>query len=107
MRARRRSSRRALPGQTFGEVYRHAKMLFFPLESGDYIALVVHAMLAGRYQYVEPETKAALARRLDATLDNGMELRYFDERRMGRAYMVAARGVRARRCRAGRRWART
>jgi formamidopyrimidine-DNA glycosylase len=50
-----------LPGQTFGEVYRHAKMLFFPLVGGDNIA--VHAMLTGRYQYAEPGESALHHRR--------------------------------------------
>jgi len=75
-----------LPGQKFQPVYRHAKMLFFPLESGDNIA--VHAMLTGRYQYVEPKTKVRSATGWLLALDNGMQLRYYDERRMGRTYVA-------------------
>jgi formamidopyrimidine-DNA glycosylase len=75
-----------LPGQTFGEVYRHAKMLFFPLDSGDYIA--VHAMLTGRYQYVEPKTKVRSKTGWLLTLGNRMQLRYYDEMRMGRTYVA-------------------
>jgi formamidopyrimidine-DNA glycosylase len=75
-----------LAGQAFGEVYRHAKMVFFPLESGDEIA--VHAMLTGRYQYVEPSEKMRTTTGWVLTLDDGMQLRYFDERRMGRTYVA-------------------
>jgi formamidopyrimidine-DNA glycosylase len=75
-----------LPGQTFGEIYRHAKMLFFPLDGGDYIA--VHAMLTGRYQYVEPKEKVRSKTGWLLTLDNGMQLRYYDEMRMGRTYVA-------------------
>jgi formamidopyrimidine-DNA glycosylase len=75
-----------MEGQVFRPVRRHGKLLLFQFESGDY--LVVHAMLAGRYQYVEPETKRPRMTAWVLRLDNGMELRYFDERRMGRAYLV-------------------
>jgi formamidopyrimidine-DNA glycosylase len=75
-----------LPGQTFAKAYRHAKMLFFPLESGDFI--VVHAMLTGRYQYVEPKTKMRAKTAWVLGLDNGMQLRYFDDRTMGRTFVA-------------------
>ncbi|MEO8456955.1 MAG: DNA-formamidopyrimidine glycosylase family protein [Chloroflexota bacterium] len=75
-----------LPGQTFGQVHRHAKMLFFELEGGD--NLVVHAMLTGRYQLVTPETKLRAATAWVLGLDDGMQLRYFDDRRMGRTFVA-------------------
>lgn len=75
-----------MPGQAFKPVYRHAKLLMFPFESGDF--LVVHAMLTGRYQYAEPGTKKPRMLAWLLRLDNGMELRYFDERRMGRTFLV-------------------
>jgi formamidopyrimidine-DNA glycosylase len=75
-----------LPGQVFGEVYRHAKMLFFPMDSGDFI--VVHSMLAGRYQYVDPGARVRSKTGWMLTLDDGKQVRYFDERRMGRTYVA-------------------
>lgn len=75
-----------LPGRVFRDVYRHAKMLFFPLDGDENI--VVHAMLAGRYQYVEPKTKVRSKTGWMLSLDNGMQLRYFDERRMGRTFVA-------------------
>jgi formamidopyrimidine-DNA glycosylase len=75
-----------MKGQALEPVRRCAKMLFFPFKSGDF--LVVHAMLTGRYQYVDPNTKKHSMTAWVLKLDNGMELRYFDERRMGRTFLV-------------------
>jgi formamidopyrimidine-DNA glycosylase len=75
-----------LPGRTFGDTYRHAKMVFFRLDEGEHI--VVHAMLAGRYQLVEPETKVRASTGWLLTLSDGIQLRYFDERRMGRTFVA-------------------
>jgi formamidopyrimidine-DNA glycosylase len=75
-----------MKGQTFLPVRRVAKMLFFPFKSGDYLA--VHAMLAGRYQYAEPTVKRRAMTAWVLRLDNGLELRYSDERRMGRTFLV-------------------
>src|SRR3990170_2392587 len=78
VRAGREEFLERMQGAVFKPVMRVGKLLLFPFESGDY--LVVHAMLAGRYQYVEPAARKPrmLAWLLD--LDNGMQLRYFDER---------------------------
>jgi formamidopyrimidine-DNA glycosylase len=86
VRAGREEFLERMHGQVFRPVERKAKMLLFPFESGDY--LVVHAMLAGRYQYVEPKAKRRSKTAWVLTLDNGMELRYFDERLMGRSYLL-------------------
>src|SRR3990172_4066947 len=75
-----------MQGQVFEPVRRGAKMLFFPFASGDF--LVVHAMLAGRYQYTEVKTKRRSKTCWVLTLDNGMELRYSDERLMGRTFLA-------------------
>ena len=107
-----------MKGQVFGEIGRVAKMLIFPFagnsarlgarkgahlgarkgahlgarkgarpgDSGDFLA--VHAMLTGRYQYVEPKEKRRAMTAWLLRLENGMELRYFDDRRMGRTFLV-------------------
>ena len=65
----------------------------FSLDTGD--VLVVNAMLAGRFQHVDP-TAGAKARKRPArmafvlTLSDGTELRYVDDRFMGKVYLVAA-----------------
>ena len=94
VRAGREEFLERMKGHVFQPVRRVAKMLFFPFapmgarpgKGGDF--LVVHAMLAGRYQYVEPKTKRRSKTGWVLTLDNGMELRYFDERVMGRTFLV-------------------
>ena len=75
-----------MPGHVFRPLQRRGKLLLFPFDSGDY--LVVHAMLTGRFQYCEPKHRRRSKTAFVLRLDNGMELRYFDERRMGRAYLV-------------------
>jgi formamidopyrimidine-DNA glycosylase len=86
VRAGREEFLERMKDQTFKPVYRHAKLLIFPFESGDF--LVVHAMLAGRFQYVEPKHKRRSKTAWILHLDNGMDLRYFDDRMMGRAFLV-------------------
>src|SRR2546422_366821 len=44
-----------MKGQVFQAVGRRAKYLLFPFESGD--RLVVHAMLTGRFEYVQPKER--------------------------------------------------
>jgi formamidopyrimidine-DNA glycosylase len=75
-----------LAGNVFREVERRGKYLLFAFESGD--RLVVHAMLTGRFQYVEPKTRKRAKTALILGLENGMEVRYFDQRLMGKAYLA-------------------
>jgi formamidopyrimidine-DNA glycosylase len=77
---------RRLPGQVFRPVERRAKHLLFPFQSGD--CLVVHAMLTGRFQYSGPAERRRAMTAWALRLSNGMELRYSDERRMGRTYLL-------------------
>ena len=76
-----------LQGVVFGTVGRHGKFLLLALESGD--VLVVNAMLAGRFQYVAPETRRLARTGFVLALSDGRELRYVDERLMGKVYLVA------------------
>jgi formamidopyrimidine-DNA glycosylase len=75
-----------LTGQAFEHITRRGKLLLFPFDSGD--VLVVHAMLTGRFEYCTPETRRRARTVWVMRLDNGMDFRYFDDRRMGRAYLV-------------------
>lgn len=76
-----------LTGNTFGEVERRGKFLLFPLERGGY-HLAVHPMLSGRLQYCQPGEKRRAKTCLVLSLADGHELRYFDERLMGKVYLV-------------------
>lgn len=76
---------KALTGDTLGETQRIGKYLLFPFASGR--VLVVHAMLTGRFQYCEPKQKLRAKTAFVLTLGSGMEVRYFDQRLMGKAYL--------------------
>jgi formamidopyrimidine-DNA glycosylase len=76
----------ALTGNVFGEVERRGKFILFSLRSGDYLA--IHPMLTGRFQYRLPQEKRRPKTCFVLALSNGHELRYFDERRMGKVYVV-------------------
>ena len=75
-----------LEGATFGQTTRRGKFLLFSIEGGD--VMVINAMLAGRFQYVEPEIKRRASTCMALGLSNGQELRYYDDRRMGKVYLV-------------------
>ena len=77
---------RILEGNSFLEIKRHGKFLLFPLADGH--VLVINAMLTGRFQYVEPERKRRAKTCMLVALDDGHELRYWDERLMGKVYLV-------------------
>ena len=75
-----------LQGAEFGETQRRGKFLIFTLKSGH--ALVINAMLTGRFQYLQPDAKRHAKTCLVLALSNGWELRYADQRLMGKIYLV-------------------
>jgi len=77
---------RTLEGNSFGEIGRHGKFLLFPLADGH--LLVINAMLTGRFQYVQPDKKRRAKTCMALAFENGWELRYWDERLMGKIYLV-------------------
>jgi len=80
-----------LLGARFGQVRRLGKFLLFALETGD--VLVVNAMLVGRFQHVEPGKKRHARTCFALTLSDGRELRYVDQRFMGKVYLVDAEAL--------------
>lgn len=77
---------RLLTGDTFGEVHRYGKFLLFSLAAGR--VLVVNPMLTGRFTYVDPSARKHARTCLVVRLEDGCELRYADQRFMGRVYLV-------------------
>jgi formamidopyrimidine-DNA glycosylase len=77
---------RTLEGNAFTETARRGKFLLFGLASGH--LLVINAMLTGRFQYLPPEAKRGARTCMALGLANGWELRYRDERVMGKIYLV-------------------
>jgi formamidopyrimidine-DNA glycosylase len=77
---------RLVTGDSLGEVHRYGKFLLFALGSGR--VLVVNPMLTGRFAYVEPKARKFARTCLVLSLSDGCELRYADQRFMGRIYLV-------------------
>src|SRR5690606_21679882 len=77
---------RLLTGETLGDAHRHGKFLLFTLASGR--VLIVNPMLTGRFSLVDPRTKRHARTVFALGLDSGQELRYADQRLMGRIYLV-------------------
>ena len=75
-----------MTGDTLGEVHRYGKFLLFSLGSGR--VMVINAMLTGRFALVDPKTKKHARTCFIFGLEDGKELRYADQRFMGRVYLV-------------------
>ena len=76
-----------IPGRAIEDVRRTGKFLTLAL-SGDRL-LVVNPMLTGGFQWSEPSDRVFKRTCFALTLSNGMELRYIDNRQMGRVYYVS------------------
>jgi formamidopyrimidine-DNA glycosylase len=77
---------RLLTGDSFGEVHRHGKFLLFSFASGR--VMVINPMLTGRFLFVAPSVKRGARTCFVIGLSGGSELRYADQRVMGRVYLV-------------------
>lgn len=78
-----------LEGRRFvdGEpITRLGKFLFFALE--DDLRMVINPMLTGRFQLVTPDTRKAAKTSFVIALEDGHELRYADDRVMGKVYLT-------------------
>ena len=76
-----------IPGRALEDVRRTGKFLTLSL-SGDRL-LVVNPMLTGGFQWSEPSDRVFKRTCFTLTLSNGRELRYIDDRQMGRVYYVS------------------
>ena len=73
-----------IAGRMVNGVRRKGKLLLIELEGGR--SLVVSPMLTGALQYCAPGTRVMASTVLVLDLEGGMQLRYFDQRRMGQIY---------------------
>jgi formamidopyrimidine-DNA glycosylase len=80
--------RDTLPGDAFGTLLRHGKFVLFPLASERVLA--INPMLTGRFQYVEAAARIAAKTCLVLGMEGGRQLRYADDRLMGKVYLVPA-----------------
>lgn len=83
-----REVRETLTSDRFGPVDRHGKVLLFNLASGRVLA--INPMLTGRFQYVDSARKVGGRTCLVLGIEGGRDLRYLDERVMGKIYLVDA-----------------
>ena len=84
--------RETLPGDCFGTILRHGKFLLFPLASNRVLA--INPMLTGRFQYLPKTTKLHAKTCLVVAFEEGThQLRYADDRLMGKVYLVPASGL--------------
>ena len=75
-------------GQAFGRCRRHGH--FVVLRVGEAYELIVNPMLAGRFRLCGRDERNERSLCLAFGLDRGEELRYLDEKQMGKAYLVPA-----------------
>ena len=75
-----------LPGSSVGQFGREGKFLLCQLSGDRWLA--INPMLTGAVQYCEPKARVYKRTSLILELDNGMELRYLDDRQMGMVYYV-------------------
>lgn len=73
-------------GHVIEDIRRKGK--FLTLALSDSRLLVVNPMLTGGFQWSEPSDRVFKRTCFTLTLSNGSELRYIDERQMGRVYYV-------------------
>jgi formamidopyrimidine-DNA glycosylase len=78
----------ALPGRVIEGLERRGPFLRFGLGGG--AELIVHCMLAGRLQIAEKGVKPVTHLCFSLSLDNGDLLRYGDEKKMGKVYLIAS-----------------
>ncbi|MBM3934262.1 MAG: hypothetical protein FJ319_08175 [SAR202 cluster bacterium] len=74
-------------GRTFdGKVERRGKFMSYPV-SGERL-LLINNMLTGAFQYCPPSERRLRSTCFVLGLSNGLELRYVDEKQMGRVYYL-------------------
>ena len=75
----------ALAHRRFTRVRHRGKFLIFDLDQG---AIVVNPMLAGVFELADAEEKLTRTTALSLVLDDSNDLRYRDDKRMGKVYVL-------------------
>ena len=75
-----------LTGNVLAGVRRRGKFLLLDMESGHVLA--INPMLTGRLQYCDPRERHRARTCFILALENDHQLRYFDSKLMGKAYLV-------------------
>jgi formamidopyrimidine-DNA glycosylase len=80
-----------LVGRSFTDVQRQGKFLSFALDDGGW--MVVNFMLAGHLRLCPPEERRQVRDYIVLRLSNGADLRYHDEKGMGKVYLTRDRAA--------------
>ena len=75
-----------LMGRRLADIARRAHFVIFRFDGLD---LCVNPMLAGRFRLADPGEKREASLAFGLTLDGAVELRYLDDKKMGKAYLTA------------------
>jgi formamidopyrimidine-DNA glycosylase len=75
-----------LMGRPLADVWRRAHFLVFRFDGLD---LCVNPMLAGRFRLAPPKERTEASMAFALTFDDAVELRYLDDKKMGKAYLTA------------------
>ena len=81
-----------LLGRRLADISRRAHFLIFRFEGLD---LCVNPMLAGRFRLSDPGERREASLAFALTFDDAVELRYLDDKKMGKAYLTATDDWRA------------
>ncbi len=73
-------------GQPLAKIERHGAFVVFAL--GPELELVVHPMLAGRFKLSSPRQKEERSLCFAFVFSEALELRYLDDKKMGKAYLI-------------------
>ena len=76
----------ALQGRTLTDVAHRGRFLVFGFDDGSRV--VINPMLSGLFDLIPPETKIRAKTAFAVTFENGMDLRYRDDTRMGKVYLL-------------------
>ena len=77
---------KGLTGSTLTGVKRRGKFLLMSFDNGEVLAL--NPMLSGRLQYCDPSERKKARTCFVLEFENGHQLRYFDSKLMGKAYLL-------------------
>jgi formamidopyrimidine-DNA glycosylase len=80
-----------LQGSTIANVHRRGKYLMFELDSG--LWMVIHLRMTGRLLVVDRKQPPVRFEHLALELDNGVDLRFGDQRKFGRVRVVLPESV--------------
>ncbi|MEK7861911.1 MAG: DNA-formamidopyrimidine glycosylase family protein [Chloroflexota bacterium] len=78
----------ALGGRTLSDVVHRGRFLIFIFDDGT--RLVVNPMLSGLFDLVPPPTKIRATTAFALTFESEIDVRYRDDTRMGKVYLLAA-----------------